>query len=342
MTMNNMNHNYRSAPIQLSEAVEGENSPKEVQLLKTGTFNDPRYGKFSVTSKMLTEMVSNFKKGIRGIKPAIDFKHETDAEAAAWIKDIFTKENDSTLWAIPDWTGEGQRKLSDRVYGYLSADFNQNYKDNEKGESHGCVLLGAALTNRPVIKNMQPVIQLSEGDSMQLTPEQLAKLDALMKQMGIASVEDLIAAIAKMKPAEDMEKKEVELGDMSKQLSEKSTKLSEVLEENKKLKEEKETSSLETKFNLMLSEGKAIPAQKEAFMKGDLMKFAELTPKGGVKVEEVGTEDGNKPAIPGSAEDNDDKVLKLAEEKVKKNEAKDMPTAMSMVLKEQPELAKGR
>ena len=342
MTINNMSKNFRSAPVQLSEASNGEEFPKEIQLLKTGTFTDPRYGKFSVTSKMLKEMVSNFHKGIRGIKPALDFKHESDAEAAAWFTNVFTKNNDSELWANPDWTKEGERKLSDRVYGYVSADFNQAYRDNEKNELHGCVLLGAALTNRPVIKNMQPVIQLSEGEFMdyktmkeakklaELSPEDLEKVSALMESLGATSVEDFMAKIAAMKqnPVQASEDEK----EMEKQLSEKTKKLTALETENKQLKEEKEKAQKEQVFTKMLSEGKAIPAQKEAFLSNDMMKFAELAVAGGVKTKEVGTEAGNQND---AGADDDDKILKLAEEKVAKKEAKDMPTAISMVLKEQ-------
>jgi len=334
-----MSQNFRSSPIQLSEAVEGKQFPEEVQLLKVGTFTDPRYGKFSVTTKMLGEMVSNFKKGIRGLKPAIDFKHESDAEAAAWMKDLFLKDGGNTLWCVPDWTGEGQRKLSDRVYGYLSADFSQNYRDNEKGELHGCVLLGAALTNRPVIKNMKPVIQLSEGDSM-FNPEDLEKLAAMMQEMGITDINALMAKIAEMKLAlpakeeavKEVEKKDVELKEASKQLSEKSIKLSEAQARINVLESEKATSEKEKVFNLMLAEGKAIPAQKDSYLAGDVVKFAELAPKGGVKITEKGSEAGADDSV-----DEEDKILKLAEEKVKNKEAKDIGTAISMVMKEQKE-----
>lgn len=336
MTINNMSQNFRSSPIQLSEAVAGENYPKEVQLLKTGTFTDPRYGKFEVTSKMLSEMVANFTAGVRGVKPAIDFKHDSEAEAAAWVKSLFLKDNGQTLWCVPDWTGEGQRKLSDRVYGYVSADFSQNYRDNEEGKLHGCVLLGAALTNRPVIKNMQPVIQLSEGVPMpELKPEDLAKLDALMKQLGVASIEELMAKIASMKQAPvEKEEKEVELKEANKQLSEKSTKLSEALDKIKTLEGEKVVSEKEKTFNLMLSEGKANVAQKESFMAGDVIKFAELATKGGVKTTEAGSEAG---ANGDDTVSDDDKILKLAEAKVKNKEAKDIGTAISMVMREQKE-----
>ncbi len=340
MTIPNMEQILRAPVILLAEAKEGTQFPEWVQLLKTGTFTDPRYGKFVITEKMLSEMVTNFKAKVRGIDPAIDFKHESEAEAAAWMLDLEVRpgQKDIGLWAKPDWTGAGQKALSEKTYRYLSADFNQNYKDNEAGKSHGCVLLGAALTNRPVIKGMQPVIQLSEGDSMpEITPEQQVKLAALMKQLGCSSVDELISKVSGMKPKEEVEQKEVELKEKEMALSEKSTKLSELESEVAKLKGEKVLSEKEKTFEKMVTEGKAIPAQKESFLAGDLMKFAELAPKGGVKITEKGTEEGGAGDVNA---DEEDKVLKLAEAKVKSGEAKDLGKAISIVLKEQKEATK--
>lgn len=336
-----MKNLYRAAPIILAEAPAGQ-YPSEVQVLKTGVFTDPRYGKFEITLKMLSEMVDNFKKGVRGVKPAIDFKHDSEAEAAAWMKDVYTKPGAkpgvTELWVKPDWTAMGCKSLSDRTYGYLSADFSQNYQDNEEGKFHGAVLLGAALTNRPVIKNMQPVIQLSEGDRMfkklsetkklaDISPEDLEKVSALVEQLGASSIEELMAKIAEMqsqvKQAGEMvpeEKKEME-----KQLSELKT-------ENAKLKGDVTLSEQNKEFDKMLTAGKACEAQRESFIKGDVKKFAELAVVGGVKTKEVGSEAGKEGD---DAVSDDDKVLKLAEEKLKNKEAKDIGSAISMVLKEQ-------
>lgn len=337
---NGMNPTHRSAPIQLSEAPEGQ-FPEEVELVREGVFTDPRYGKFPVTRKMLADMVANFKKKIRGIRPAIDFKHDSDAEAAAWLTDVFIKEKDGkqSLWAKPDWTGEGKRKLSDRVYGYLSADFQDNYRDNEEGKVHGCVLLGAALTNRPVIKNMQPVIQLSESNNQgakvnkQLNEQDLQQVSALMEKMGVSSVEDLIKKIAELKadaPSVEVEAMEKKLGDMEKKLSEQATKIT-------TLETEKKTSEKTNEFNKMLAESKVCEAQRAHYMAGDMVKFAEAAQP--LNAKPAGTEGGKNPKEDESG-DEQDKVLKLAEEKVKNKEASDIGSAISMVLKEQKEAKK--
>ena len=63
-----------------------------------------------------------------------------------------------------DWTPNGEKILAEKEFRYLSAEFDVDYTDNETPDiSHGTVLLGAGLTNRPVIKRMDAVITLSEN-----------------------------------------------------------------------------------------------------------------------------------------------------------------------------------
>jgi hypothetical protein len=40
-----------------------------------------------------------------------------------------------------------------------------DYKDNEGGTAYGPTLMGAGLTNRPFVKEMQPIVQLADGKS---------------------------------------------------------------------------------------------------------------------------------------------------------------------------------
>lgn len=117
---------------------------------------------------MLSEMVENFENESRGIVPALDYMHESQNIAAGWFKKLFIKasENGHELWAQIEMTPNGAKVLSDKEFGYVSADFDTEYQDNETGEKHGCVLLGAGLTNRPVIKRMASAISLSEKESM--------------------------------------------------------------------------------------------------------------------------------------------------------------------------------
>lgn len=131
-----------------------------VTVTRTGSFTDPRYGRFEITSQMLAEMVRNFEARTYGQDIFLDVAHEPDKGAAAKVVQLATDGN--RLRALVEWTPYGLAAVRERGFRYLSADFYDNYVDNEAGKSHGPVLCGAGLTIRPVIKRLDPV-QLSES-----------------------------------------------------------------------------------------------------------------------------------------------------------------------------------
>lgn len=331
----------------LSEAV-GEDGLIEVQLLKTGTFKDPRYGKFSITRKMFSEMIDNFKKGTRGQEISIDYIHKADDVAAAWIKELYEKpyKDGYGLFAKVKPTGSGKKSLSEEEFKYLSADFDPNYIDNEKGEKHGCVLEGAALTNRPVIKGMQPV-QLSE----ELTGE-----DANMD--GVKPYEEIEIELNEMKNKYSpliklMEENKMSLEDVLKLIKPSSEGSMAMTEQEQKeladakaeaaaLKAEKEAaetklqlSEKNSKFDKMLAEGKACEAQRKAYIAGDMDEFAKLATK--VKF----SEDGSGTGHAGDGEDKkdiEDEIAEAASKMVSEDKIK-LSEAIKIVSKK-PEFAK--
>lgn len=148
---------FRAPALKLSEAPS-----QDIQLFRVGTFYHPEYGKFDITPEALKAMETNFKNKIRGIDIAIDYKHDSEDIAAGWIKELYLSSDGKELWAKVDWTPKGSQVLGEKEFRYISPDFTFNYQDNESLKKFGPVLLGAGLTNRPTIKNMEPVVQLSE------------------------------------------------------------------------------------------------------------------------------------------------------------------------------------
>lgn len=132
-----------------------------ITLTRTGNFSDPRYGDFMITPTHLQQMVENFDKRTLGQDVFIDVAHKPNDGAAAKVLKL-TVEN-GRLRALVAWTEFGLKAVKERGFAYLSAEYHENWRDNEAKNAHGCVLLGAGLTTRPVIKNLDPV-QLSEGD----------------------------------------------------------------------------------------------------------------------------------------------------------------------------------
>lgn len=327
--MSNKSQNiYRGVgvKIKLSESTDSvsQHVPNELQLFKAGVYYHDSYGKIEITPDILKKMAFNFNEKVRGIDLALDYKHDSEGEAAAWFEEVYTKENDTELWFKPRWTPQGKETILSEKYKYISPDFTLSYIDNEKLTNHGPVLMGAGLTNRPFIKRMAPIILSEEYKMDEL--QKLKEENALLK----AENEKLKAA-ASGKPEMEVEMKEKDkmaYAEKDKQLSEKDAEI-------KKLKEEKVIAEKENQFNIMLSEGKAVPAQKESFMKGDMIEFAKNA--GNLNFSEKGK--GGDPVVDKKG-DAQDEVIKLAEKKVNENKKLDFSDAVKMVLSENPELNK--
>lgn len=139
--------------------LEDGKSSSWVTVTRTGSFSDPRYGKFEITRPMLLAMVANFDQRTFGQDVFIDVAHKPDGGAAGKILKL-TVEGDR-LRALVEWTPLGLSAIRERGFRYLSAEYHENWQDNESGAKHGPVLLGAGLVTRPAIKRLDP-IQLSE------------------------------------------------------------------------------------------------------------------------------------------------------------------------------------
>lgn len=146
-----------------------------VTVTRTGTFTDPRYGNFAITRPMLLAMVKNFEARVYAQDIFIDVAHRPDDGAAAKVLKLAVEGD--RLRALVEWTDFGMEAVKKRGFTYLSAEYHEDWRDNEKGEQHGPVLLGAGLTVRPVVKGLDP-IRLSESDDVPLLihPELQTKL----------------------------------------------------------------------------------------------------------------------------------------------------------------------
>lgn len=138
-----------------------------LEIMRTGKWDHPLYGTLKITEKDIDGFIKSFNDNVRGVDLAIDLEHgetEKKGAAAGWIKEIKkVKDNIGiSLMGTIEWTELGKEVIEGEQYKYFSPEFKFTYKDNETGKTYDNVLLGGGLTNRPFIKNMQPVL-LSEN-----------------------------------------------------------------------------------------------------------------------------------------------------------------------------------
>lgn len=307
-----------------------------VQLMRTGKFDE-----FEITSETFAKMKENFDNNVRKVELAVDYFHQSYAEAAGWIKKVELSDDSQKLFIEVEWTPEAEKKIRDKEVRYLSADFNFNYYDEETKKSYGPTLNGAGLTNRPFLKGMQAILS-EEGDLTEFDQIKSAAMD-LSDDEKAQLAQSLASALPKDFKMENLtqKKKEVEMSQSDKdsavELAEVKQKYAELEKQNKELMEAKEKQEKTASFEKLLSEGKAVEAQRQSYLEGKMDEFAKLAQP--LNLDEKGHGEGGKEK---DSEDVDiqGKVHELAEAKRKEDTNLDYGTALSLVLSENPDLNK--
>jgi len=310
---------------------EGNKVPNEVQVLRVGKFNHPQYGAFEINSQTLAEMKANHDARVRGIDTAFDYFHDSEKEASAWVQELFLKEEGTELWARVDWTPKAAQKLAERELRYFSPDFAFKWEDPENGNVYKNVLFGGGLTNRPFVKEMQAIVA-DENKTGEKNMTELEKAQARVKELegtNLKLSEDMQNMEKKM---EEMPKPD-KVAELEKQIAALQAELAKakqeqeaMMSEKKKLEEQAKLAEKEKEFNVLLSEGKAVAAQKDAFIKGDMTEFVKLSQP--VNLRGSGSSDNQ------GGDDDTKAILKLAEEKQKADPKLSRGDAISIAKKE--------
>lgn len=217
---------------------EGEDMPKEIQVLPVGKWNHPSYGPIIITKEDIKIFKENFDKGIRRDIPITEGHESFDEKpAVGWFVELIDKEDDG-LFATVEWTEKGKTLLSDKAYKYFSPEFYSEYEDPETREIHENVLVGGALTNKPYFKELEAVV-LSE----KVINNKLNFSDMTIEEILAKKVEEL-SAEEKTFLNENVEKLTDEQKETFKTVIEEEKKEKET-EEEKTAREEKEKTEKE-------------------------------------------------------------------------------------------------
>lgn len=168
--MANTAHQVRAGKLTKSLLIRADDSgqlPSEIEILQTGMWDAPYHGMFMVTRDDLSQYVLNYNSDVRPNSSTsglpIDAEHDTDGGAYGWLKSLYIVDNPdgtASLWAKTEWTSLGVTALSGGIYKFFSPEFCPDGYQDPEGFAEDCdnVLLGGGLTNRPLFKNLTPVM----------------------------------------------------------------------------------------------------------------------------------------------------------------------------------------
>src|SRR3989304_6178232 len=146
-----------------SATLGGETVPQRILLAPWGNVESSN-GSFVVDEESTRLAVQAFEE--HGTDLPIDYEHQTlggvyaspsgQAPAAGWIKRIFAESGVGLLAEI-EWTEQAKQRLADKEYRYLSPVAIIRKTDRKLVAIHS-----AALTNKPAIVGMQPIVNRAD------------------------------------------------------------------------------------------------------------------------------------------------------------------------------------
>ena len=226
-------------------ALGGEEARFIYNLLPAGEFYDKRYGRVSITSEKIQQMAENFGK-----RPAyevpVKLGHDDGAKSPGKVIGVEAKPEGLEITMMVD--AETAQAINAKQYRYMSAEFDEDYRDKKTGEKVGAVLLGAALVNQPAHPYVAPLVladdiapETKSTTTQERNDEHMNELEDLRLQLSDMKVQK---ARAEAELKAEREKSQADLKaeqeKSSKESEEAAKKIAELEAQNKALFEERE------------------------------------------------------------------------------------------------------
>ena len=155
----------------LSFLKELANAPGEFQILPEGKIEINGEEPVYLDEAAARESIEAFRQ--RGNDMVIDYEHQTlrdvQAPAAGWIKQLTWKGKDG-LWALVDWTKRAKDYLESREYRFFSPVILYHASDRKIHQ-----IFNVALTNSPLINNLEPIIAKAGLDAARTAQEERSR-----------------------------------------------------------------------------------------------------------------------------------------------------------------------
>jgi len=151
---------------------EGEQAIN-VEIMRTGSYHSERYGEVNITSDMLREIADNFRSRKTGLEVYLKEEHDDPNPASkGWLESLWIEtlpEGGMRLVGKLTPNSLGWKLIKDKQYKYLSAEIAQL-------EDKSWALFAVALTNNPVVKNMETITYSDTETKRQIEENKRAKL----------------------------------------------------------------------------------------------------------------------------------------------------------------------
>jgi hypothetical protein len=188
--------------------------PTRFALFVTGDWPNSIKGKFALALDDLKQIKANFDKGVgfptddASTGLAIDFKHEYQDMAGAWIKGVELVADEAagtgTLYANPvEWTDAGAEAVRNGRFKCVSPMGSFGRKNgklslwsnvNDLKQKIANVLEGAGLTNIPFLRGMPPIrASATDDDEMYVMVSQKKETNMTIDELRVKSPDKLTA-----------------------------------------------------------------------------------------------------------------------------------------------------
>lgn len=152
----------------LGEVIDQVKGVYKIPLAYTGTFVKDGE-RFSITASDLESIVRNFKtKGTGTVN--VDYEHASEipelakggaVPASGWINSVTLEQGADgkpLLMGVVEWTPTAKQLIENKEYRFFSPAIDWAATNKETGEPQGATLTSAALTNRPFLEKLPPLL----------------------------------------------------------------------------------------------------------------------------------------------------------------------------------------
>lgn len=145
-------------------SVLGDDGLLWIEALPAKTWHTPVYGEVPVTREKLDSFIRNFNDNVRGQEVMTGYEHGLDVakgnKASGTYKKFEIRPNQEgidSLWAGIEPTPTALEEIKNKEWKYFSLEWDDEWTHPETQQVYNDVIVGGALTNRPVAKGMLPI-----------------------------------------------------------------------------------------------------------------------------------------------------------------------------------------